>query len=108
MRTAIFVDELSDVTIRTTSSDDANALLSRYRRTNVRAVGKHQLPRGVYLIASNHPLEVTVSHGEVVTMGSNKDEWPDPKPNVVALEPGATARSLSQFLTIAKDLSLDG
>ena len=109
MRTAIYVHESSRVTIRIEDPVDAKAALSRYRDpAPYPAAGTHELAPGVYLIISRGPLQIEGAGIAVETLRDDKDEWPDPKPHVIILEPGASAASLKQFFTIAKDLSVDG
>jgi hypothetical protein len=111
MRTAIYVHEPSTVTIRATDPRDARVELSRYHQGTQAAVGAHQLDRGIYLIVSSCAMEVTgagLTPGVAIDIIRNdKDIPPDPKATVVALEPGATAASVIQFLTVAKDISPD-
>ena|SRR5688572_20543958 len=107
MRTAIFVHQPSTVTISAENAAETTAELCRYRATAVPAVGTHQLAPGVYLITSIGPMKVSGVQGEIEYRIADKDDWPDPKPRIVALEPGATAGSIKHFLTILKDISPD-
>lgn len=107
MRTAFFIQEASSVIIRADSPDDANVELFCYHGDPTLAVGKHTLDPGIYLIVSNGPMHVDGVRGSVQVVANNKDEWPDTPPHVVQLEPGASTASVTEFLTVAKDLSLD-
>ncbi len=108
MRTAFFIQELSSVTIRAEDPRDTSVELYRYQGTATPAVGTHKLEPGIYLIVSNGSMHVDGVHGNVQVVANNKDEWPDPPPRVVRLEAGASTASVKEFLTVAKDLSLDG
>jgi hypothetical protein len=109
MRTAIYVHESSTVTIRATDPRDAKAELVRYNRpANVPAIGTHELEPGIYLIVSNGALEITGLRIEFEATRNDKDIWPDPKLNVIALEAGATSKSIQQFCNVAKDISPSG
>lgn len=107
MRTAIFVQEPSSVTIRTSAPEDARVEMYRYPGIATPAAGTHKLTPGIYLIVSTGAIRVDGVHGTIEVKPNNKDEWPDPSPNVIKLEPGATAASIREFLTVAKDPSLD-
>lgn len=107
MRTAIFVQQTSSATIRASDPVDASVELYRYPGGATPAVGKHTLEPGIYLIVSNSAMRVDGVHGTIEVKTNNKDEWPEVSINQVKLEPGATAASVREFLTVAKDLSLD-
>ncbi len=108
MRTVIYVHEPTTATIREQQSRDAEAVLCRYNQdASQLAVGSHRLVPGIYLIISSGEMEVSGSHLEVAVLRNDKDIPPDPKLELVALEPGATVQSLRMFLEIAKDVSLD-
>jgi hypothetical protein len=107
MRTALFIVQPSTVTVRAVEPRDAASELCRYQQAPVPAIGTHQLEPGVYLITSSAPLAIDGVQGELQAQRNDKDEWPSPKLTVVALEPGATAASLREFLSVAKDLSPD-
>src|ERR1041385_505905 len=105
--TGIYVHDACTVTVRTTDSSDANVQIARYGQKfggAEPAVGTYELERGIYAIASNAYLDITGVSGEVVARPNNKDEWPDPQPGIVALEPGASSGLIrSFFASIAKD-----
>lgn len=117
MRTAIFVHEPSIVTIEATNPSETTAKIYTYGSapesstdayqdpTATPAAGTHQLARGIYLVLSNGAMKVSGVQGDVQTDPTDKDDWPDPKPGVVALVPGATAASVKKFLTIAKGIA---
>lgn len=108
MRTAFFIQEMSRVTIRAEDPRDASVELYCYHEAARPAIGTHKLAPGIYLIVSNSSMRVDGVHGSVQVVANNKDPWPEPSGNLVALEAGASTASVKQFLTVAKDLSLDG
>ena len=55
---------------------------------------------------SDAPVDVTGDHIEVIPL-AGKDEPPVPKARALALEPGATAESVRDFLMLDKDVSPD-
>ena len=105
MRTVLFVHEPSAVTIRAADPRDAAIEICRFNGAGQPAIGAHKLERGIYLIVSSGPLTVEGVRGDIETIRNDKDEWPEPKPIVVTLEPGASVASLREFLTVAKDIS---
>jgi hypothetical protein len=108
MRTAIYVYEPSTVKIRAKDPRDAGVEIVRYHQPGeLAAVGVHRLDRGIYLIVSRSELEVGGINIEVQVVANNKDDWPDPKAQVVALEPGSSIGTIKEFFLVAKDLSID-
>jgi hypothetical protein len=108
MRTALYIAQPTTVTIRTDDPLDAKIAICRYHQPpTAAAAGTHQLEPGIYLIVSRGPLEVTSADTTVVTSRNDKDIWPEPKGNVLALEPGATVASVQEFFEVAKDISPD-
>ena len=109
MRTAIYVHAPDTVKIHNQDPGDAGVTLARYGQiARLPAIGSHALAAGIYLVVSRGPLDVVGNNITVEIVTNNKDEWPDPTPGVIALVPGATARSVREFFTVAKDLSIDG
>jgi hypothetical protein len=109
MRTAIYVQATSHVTIHAEDPRDAEAPLRCYLGPTIApAVGTHKLAPGIYLVVTRGPLAIEGDHLDVETLRNDKDEWPDPKPNVIALAPMASAASIKEFFFVAKDLSVDG
>lgn len=104
MRTAIYVQSPTTVTVRTSDDADLNVQLHRYqaRLPPRAAVGTFDIPVGIYLIASQGPLQVTGANVSTEVAIVDKDPWPDPPAQVVALESGATAQSVKSFFQIAK------
>jgi len=107
MRTVLLVQEPSVVTIRAADPRDAAIEICRFNGVGQPAIGVHKLGRGIYLIVSSSTLSIEGVRGDIETIRNDKDEWPEPKPIVVGLEPGASVASLREFLTVAKDISPD-
>jgi hypothetical protein len=108
MRTAIYVNEPSTVTITANDPRDAEVQLCRYNQATRRAaIGTLALEPGIYLIVSRSELHVTIRSVGLQVVANDKDPWPFPKANVIALEPGATLETLREFFTVAKDASPD-
>jgi len=108
MRTAIYLREPSIVTISAKDQRDANAQICRYRQTLSQvAVGTRRLDPGIYLVVSSGELAVSGAALDVQIVANDKDTWPDPKANVIALEPGASAASITEFFTVAKEISVE-
>jgi hypothetical protein len=105
MRTVIYVQEPTSVAIRAGERGDANVQICRYNQVGVPAVGSHKLDRGIYLIVSSGEMVVDGTGLTIEVLRNDKDTPPDPKASVIALEPGATAASIQQFLEVAKGIS---
>lgn len=104
MRTAIYIQSPTTVTVRTSDDADLGVQLHRYqaRLPPRAAVGTFDIPTGIYLIASQGPIQVTGANLTTQIAIADKDPWPDPPAQVVALEAGATADSVKSFFQIAK------
>lgn len=108
MRTAIYVKQSTTVTFQPSTQEAPTPLLSRYpdESKGRAATGSLPVEKGIYFIHSRLPVAVTGPHIEVEISIADKDEWPDPPAQVLALEPDATAEKVKMFFTIAKDLDL--
>jgi hypothetical protein len=107
LRTAIYIHQPSSVTIRAKDATDATAQLYRYKQGLIGpAIGTHLLPRGIYLVLSKAPIEVTNSAVMTAVVPRDKDIWPDLTPGVIALEAEAeaTAQSIQMFFLVAKGI----
>jgi len=104
MRTALYVQKSTTVTVRTTDPRDTKMLICRYNHAGHPVSGTLKLDPGIYLIVSNGTLNVDASSAEVLAVANDKDDWPRPTATVLALEPGATADSVTKFFTLAKGL----
>jgi hypothetical protein len=105
MRTVIYVQEPTSVAIRARDRADADVQICRYNKLGEPANGTHKLERGIYLIVSTGPMIVDGSHLTIEVLANDKDTPPDPRVSVIALEAGATAASIQQFLEVAKGVS---
>jgi hypothetical protein len=107
LRTAIYIQQPSSVTIRSADPTDATAQLYRYKQGLIGpAIGTHLLPRGIYLVLSRGPIDVTNSAVMTAVVPRGKDIHPDLTAGVVALEAeaGATAESIQTFFLVAKGI----
>ena len=108
MRTAIYVKQPTTVVFEPRIQESPTALIVPFHAATkgVPATGSLPLARGIYLIHSKQPIVVSGPDIEVQISITDKDEWPDPPAALIALEPGATATSIKEFFTIAKDVEL--
>ena len=102
MKTLLYVHAPSSVTIR--GVEHTKVAIARYGQEVASALGTLELEPGIYAIHSPLPVDISIDSVVVVTLGNDKDDWPDPKANVIALEPGATAASIKDYIQ-AKDES---
>jgi hypothetical protein len=108
IRTALYVQEPSTVTIVAKDPRDAKAQLYRYNKGAVQpAVGTHKLQRGIYMILSKAEMSITNPNVMTVVVPREKDGWPDFTESIVALEQGADAASIQAFFQVAKDITKD-
>ena len=103
MRTAIYVQSSTTVTVRTSDDADRSVQLHRYQgRLPPRpAVGTFDIPAGIYLIASRGPVQVTGANVRKEVAIIDKDPWPEPPAQVVALETGATRQQANAYFFAA-------
>lgn len=117
MRTGIYVQQLTTVTIRAGSATDAYVQLRQFRlatsevdmRVHPRdplAVGTHQLDAGIYLIVSSSPIEVAGDHVTTQIVANDKDPWPDPDGAVVGLALNATMAAVKDFFAVTKGIEV--
>ena len=107
MRTVIYVHEPTTITIQTQDPRDAEFLLSRYNQGTDRVKsGARQFGVGIYLLLSHGEVEVTGDKTTVETLRSDKDIPPLPRAQLIALEPGASAESILEFVEVAKGISV--
>ena len=107
LRTALYIQQPSSITIRAKDPADASAQLYRYKQGLIGpAIGTHLLPRGIYLVLSKAPIEVTNSAVVTAVVPRDKDIFPDLTAGVVAIEAeaGATAESIQTFFLVAKGI----
>lgn len=107
MRTVIYVHQPTTLTIETTDPRDAVILLARYnQRTERVASGARRFDAGIYLLLSNGAVEVTGDHTTIESLREDKDPPSTPRAQLIALEPGASAESILQFVEIAMGISV--
>lgn len=116
MRTGIYVQKPTKVTVRASAPQDAHVRLLRFRlqtcETDARAqlrepdaVGTHELDAGIYLIVSSSPMQVEGDNLTTKIVPNNKDPWPDPE-LTVGLVPGATPQAIQEFFSVAKGIEV--
>lgn len=120
MRTGIYVQKPTTVTIRASAPQDARVQLRRFRsvtfgadaRASLRepeAVGTHQLDPGIYLIVSSSPMQITGDNLTTQVVANDKDGWPDPPAMVVGLVSDATSttlRAIQDFFAVTKGIEV--
>lgn len=120
MRTGIYVQKLTTVTIRASATVDAHVQLRRFgggaceadARASLRepeAVGAHQLDPGIYLIVSSSPMQIAGEHMTTQVVANDKDTWPDPGATVVGLVSDATSttlRAIQTFFAVTKGIEV--
>lgn len=116
MRTGIYVQKPTTVTIRASAAQDARVQLRRFQlpTSNLEAsacvrdpvaVGTHQLDAGIYLVVSSSPIEIVGDSLTTQIVPRDKDTWPDP--DVVArLVSGATPQQIQEFFGVTKGIEV--
>ncbi len=108
MRTALYVHQPTTVTFSPSVQEGPTPFIVRYPddAKGIPATASVHLERGIYLIQSKYAMVPTGEGFDLVVMINDKDEWPDPPQQQIALEPGATLEKIRMFFTIAKDVEL--
>lgn len=108
MRTALYVRQNTTITFAPTTLETPTPLIVRYpdESSGRPATGAVELSRGIYMIHSKHAVSPTGVGFDVEVSINDKDAWPDPPQQQIALEPGATLEKIRMFFTIAKDVEL--
>jgi hypothetical protein len=109
MRTAIYVYKPTTITLKPLRKEDQNAVIRSFRGEEVgsaMSLAPITLQRGIYQILSVGEVLVAGSDLEIQTSLRDKDEWPEPPQLALALEKGATAKTIKDFFSIAKDIEL--
>jgi hypothetical protein len=120
MRTGIYVQKPTTVTIRASASQDARVQLRRFRaasceadaRAHLRepdAVGTHQLDAGIYLIVSSGPMQVAGDNVTMQIVANDKDGWPDPPAPVIGLvseSTSTTLKAIKDFFAVTKGIEV--
>lgn len=108
MRTALYVHQTTKITFAPTTQEGPTPLIVRYpdESSGRPATGTVELSRGIYMIHSKSEISATGSGFDIEFSINDKDAWPDPPQQQIALEPGATLEKIRMFFTIAKDVEL--
>lgn len=120
MRTGIYVQKPTTVTIRASAPQDARVQLRRFRiatcETDARAglreppaVGTHQLDPGIYLIVSSSPMQVAGDNLTMQSVANDKEDWPDPGATVVGLVSDSTSttlKAIQSFFAVTKGIEV--
>jgi hypothetical protein len=117
MRTGIYVQKPTTVTIRASSPADACVQLRQFRlapsETDLRtqpgepvAVGTHQLGAGIYLIVSSSPMHIQGDHLTTQIVANDKDPWPELGAPVVGLALNATMAAVQEFFAVTKGIEV--
>jgi hypothetical protein len=117
MRTGIYVQKPTTVTIRASAPQDALVQLRQFRletceadaRAHLRepaAVGTHQLDAGIYLILSSSPMQIEGDNLTTQIVANDKEGWPDPGVTVVGLVPNATLPAIQRFFAVSKGIEV--
>jgi hypothetical protein len=116
MRTGIYVQKPTTVTIRASAPEDARVQLRRFRAAasaadarHLRepdAVGTHQLDAGIYLIVSSCPMAIEGANLTTQTVANDKNPWPDPDGAVAGLVVNATMAAIRDFFAVTKGIEV--
>lgn len=119
MRTGIYVQKRTTVTIGASTPQDARVQLRRFQVATCEAdaraqrepdaVGTHQLDAGIYLIVSSSPMQIAGDNLTTQIMANDKDTWPDPGATVVGLVSDATSttlRAIQNFFAVTKGIEV--
>lgn len=118
MRTGIYVQKPTTVTIRASAPADARVQLRQFRvmtsqadvRASLRdptAVGTHQLDPGIYLVVSSSPMQIEGDGVTTQIVANDKDPWPEIAAPVVGLVLDATMASVQDFFAVTKGIEVD-
>lgn len=117
MRTGIYVQKPTTVTIRASSSADARVQLRKFRvmtsqaepRASLRdpaAIGTHQLDPGIYLVVSSQAMQIEGDGVTTQIVANDKDPWPEIAAPVVGLAVDATMASVRDFFAVTKGIEV--
>ncbi len=117
MRTGIYVQKPTTVTIRASAAQDAAVQLRRLEMKTCEAdaralqepvaAGTHRLDAGIYLIVSSSPMQIEGDGVTTQIVANDKDPWPELAATVVGLVPGANMKSLQMLFAVAKGIEVD-
>jgi hypothetical protein len=120
MRTGIYVQKPTTVSIRASAPADARVQLRRFpgpgceadARAHLRepmAVGTHQLDVGIYLIVSSSPMQIAGAGVTTQIVANDKDPWPEIGATVVGLVSDATSQAVEairNFFAVTKGIEV--
>jgi hypothetical protein len=117
MRTGIYVQKPTTVTIRASTPADVRVQLRRFRvatfgadaRAHLRepdAVGTHQIDPGIYLIVSSSPMQIEGANLTTLVVANDKNPWPDPDDVVAGLALNATKAAIQDFFAVTKGIEV--
>jgi hypothetical protein len=117
MRTGIYVQKRTTVTIRASAPQDARVQLRRFRmatrETDARAqlrepdaVGTHQLDAGIYLIVSSSPMQIAGDGVTTQIVANDKDPWPEIGATVAGLVADAAMPLVKEFFAVTKGIEV--
>lgn len=118
MRTGIYVQKPTTVTIHASTPADARVQLRQFRVVTSQAdvhaslrdpaaVGTHQLDPGIYLIVSSSPMQIEGDGVTTQIVANDKDPWPEIAASVVGLALDATMASVRDFFAVTKGIEVD-
>ena len=116
MRTGIYVQKPTTVTIRASAPEDARVQLRRFRVATTAAdarhqrepdaVGTHRLDAGIYLIVSSCPMHIEGANLTTQAVANDKNPWPDPDGAVAGLVVNATMAAIRDFFAVTKGIEV--
>lgn len=116
MRTGIYVQKPTTVTIRASAPEDTRVQLRRFRVATTAAdarhqrepdaVGTHQLDAGIYLIVSSCPMQIEGANLTTQVVANDKNPWPDPDGVVAGLVVNATMAAIRDFFAVTKGIEV--
>jgi hypothetical protein len=117
MRTGIYVQKPTTVSIRACAAQDARVQLRRFRlpareaeagarMQDPDAVGTHPLDAGIYLIVSSSPMQIEGDGVTTQIVANDKDPWPEIRAPVVGLAANATPAAIQDFFAVTKGIEV--
>ncbi|TMQ09322.1 MAG: hypothetical protein E6J90_10585 [Deltaproteobacteria bacterium] len=104
MRTALYIEHPTTLTIRAPQSSGTPPLLFRYNQSPPQpAIGTHRLEPGIYLLMSANQLEISNAGVTTHLLAGSKDVPPDPQASLLKSEK-ATPDAVREFFELARGL----